>query len=131
MQTAARARGVAGESDGRTRGGVQDLTIALEAARKVPHRRFKLTSPRFLFSDPFISPRFQQIQRQSPAIDHLIVKSPYVELRAQFLLRTLAQLTDLQLPQLVTKRLRRPGNIPIRLRLNCRFIHGARLAEKL
>src|SRR5437879_2371834 len=61
------------------------------------------SSPRFLLCNPLIGPRLKQIERQSPAIEHLIVKFADVKLGPQLLLGTLPQFANLKLAQLVTE----------------------------
>src|SRR6267154_3121057 len=88
-------------------------------------------SPRFLLCNPLIGPCLKQIERQSPAVEHLIVKFADVKLGPQFLLGTLPQFADLKLAQFVTERLCRPRDIAVGLGLDRRLIYRARFAEEL
>ena len=58
------------------------------------------------------------------------MKTADVEFRTQLLLRAAAQLAKLELAELVRQRLRRPGDVAIRLRLDGGFIDRLIFAEE-
>jgi xanthosine utilization system XapX-like protein len=73
------------------------------------------TGSALLRRDPAIDLAFQHGQRHRAVLQHFGVELAHVELRAQFLLGLGAQLLDLQLADLVSQRLPRPGDVALRL----------------
>src|ERR1700745_3312796 len=58
--------------------------------------------------DPRRYSRVQHFEWQGPSVQNLVMKRANIVLAAEFLLRALAQLQNLKLPQFVTQRLCRP-----------------------
>ena len=52
-------------------------------------------SLRFLLRDPFVRARFQKIERQRSAVEHLVVKGADIELGSQFFLGAVAKVANL------------------------------------
>src|SRR3954451_7873185 len=79
--------------------------------------------------DPSRDPRVENVERKTAAGEHLVVETADIELRSEFLRRSRAKIADLELSQLVTARLRRPGDVAIGLRLDRRLVDRVRLAH--
>jgi len=62
----------------------------------------------FLFRDPLVGARIEQVKGQRAAVKHFVVELADVEFRAEFFLRALAKLAELELTQLVAQGLGRP-----------------------
>ena len=75
-------------------------------------------------SDPLVDAFLEHIQGQRTRAQHFIVVRADVELIAQFFLRPLAQFGDLQLPDLVRQRLRRPRDVAVGLGLDVGLVLG-------
>src|ERR1700678_2746478 len=70
--------------------------------------RMSGTTRSFLAGDPGIDARFQQAQRHRPVQQDGVVEAAHIEPRPQGCLRPMAQLHDLQLPNLIAERLAGP-----------------------
>src|SRR5215468_6450383 len=66
----------------------------------------------------------EDVERQRPGAENLVVEGPDVELRTELLLRPFAQLEDLQLAHLVTQGLAGPGDVAVGLALDVRLVDG-------
>ena len=88
-----------------------------------------LSCARLLLRDPSRHALIKQIQRQRPAVQDLVVESARIIMSPQFALRLLAKPQDIQLSEFVPKRLPRICNVPVRLRLDVRFILRGKLME--
>src|SRR5215470_3212412 len=74
--------------------------------------------------DPRLDLFLEDVERQGPRAEDLVVEGPDVELRAELLLRPLAQLEDLQLAHLVAQGLAGPGDVAVGLALDARLVDG-------
>ena len=86
---------------------------------------------RLLIGDPLGNPRVQHVEGQSSGVEHFIMKSADIVLRAQFLFRLLAQFENLHLPQLVGQCLTGPRDVAVHFGLNVGLVHGGVLAEEV
>lgn len=91
--------------------------------QSIPLRIIKSSS--LFFGDPFVSTLIKEVEGERSAIDHGIMESAYIEAWAQLLLRAIAQLTELELAQLIGKGLRRVGDVAIRLALDKRLLNSS------
>ena len=64
------------------------------------------------------------LERQRAGVEHGVVELPHVELRSEGLLRALAQLQDLQLPDLVRQGLPRDRDVAVGLGLHVHLVDG-------
>src|SRR5262249_40673138 len=73
-------------------------------------------------AQPRLDLLLEHIEGQSAVAEHVIMERPDVELRPELLLRSLPQLEDLQLSELVAECLGRPGDVAIRLALDVHLV---------
>jgi len=81
--------------------------------------------------DPAIRAGVKQVERENATIQHLVVEGADVELCTQFLPSAFAKFDELELPDLVTKSLGRPGNVAVCFGLDLGFVEGAGFAEEV
>src|SRR6185295_4998358 len=81
--------------------------------------------------DPAVDPRLQHVERQGAGAEHLVVEPAHVEARAELLLLPLAQLEDLELPDLVAERLPRPDHVAVGLAMHLDLIDRRVVVEEL
>src|SRR6476469_4948212 len=84
-----------------------------------------------LLLDPLVHALLEHIHWQGARSQYLIVKRAERELAAQLLTRFFAETENGELSDLVGKRLGRPGDVAIGLRLNSSFIQAGMGAEEL
>ena len=72
-------------------------------------------------TNPVLHLTLKHVQRKSAIAKEFVVKSANVETRSQHLLRSIPQLADLELTNLVRERLPWPCNVPVHLRSNIEF----------
>src|SRR5258708_3426580 len=77
-----------------------------------------LQPPGLLRRGPRRHPRIEHVERHRASRERFVVESANVELVAQLLLRPLAQLEQLELPDLVPERLRGPRHVAVGLALH-------------
>ncbi len=75
--------------------------------------------------DPPVGAGIEQIERQSAAIEHLVVKFAEIELWTQFALGTLAKFAELQLAKFVAEGLCGPGNVAVGFGLDGGLVDSA------
>ena len=68
-----------------------------------------------MVADPAVHPLLQQVEGQGPGAQQLVMKCTDIEVLAEFDFGAAAQLQDLELPDLVRKRLARPENVAVDL----------------
>src|SRR4051794_39125555 len=72
--------------------------------------------------DELVDPLFQDVHRQGAGAEHLVVEGADVELAAELALRLLAQLENLQLPDLVAEGLAGPHDVAVGLVLDVHLV---------
>jgi hypothetical protein len=81
--------------------------------------------------DPLIRTDFEKVESEASSVQHFVVERTNVELGAKLFSGTFAQFEEFELTDLVAASLRRPCNIPINFRLDCRFVDSAGFSHKL
>jgi len=74
--------------------------------------------------NPAISAGVEQVEWENATLQHLVVEGTDVELCTQFLPSAFAKFDELELPDLVTKGLGRPGDVAVRFGLDLGFVEG-------
>jgi hypothetical protein len=85
-----------------------------------------------LFGDPLLRAGFEEIERETSAVEHFVVEGANVKLGTQFFSSSLTEVQELGLAYLVAASLcGRPRNVPINLRLDRWLIGCAGFSHKL
>src|SRR5271170_7614960 len=97
-------------------------------ASSIAYNRFPRTC---LHLNPAVRARVEQVKRESAAVQHFVVEGAEVELCTQLLPRAFAQFDELELPDLVTQGLGRPGDVAVRFRLDLGLVERTGFAEEV